>query len=158
TYVYDANDNLVDVTAGQSTKPAPVGLAAYAQEVRTTYAYDRLDQKVGQTEAVGQPEQRRSEFRYTTAGTPFEQRVGLSDTPGYAFPVVSRIGYDVLGRKTEMVEAVGTQEQRRGVKHYDAAGNVVSGTANIGDAPNNPGYDKAVTTTFSYDALNRARE
>src|SRR5262249_53771216 len=122
------------------------------------YAYDGLGQKVGQTEAAGQPEQRRSVYRYNTSGQPFLQTVGLSDTPGYASPVVTWSGYDVLGRANEGVEAVGTRDERAGVKHYDAAGNVVAATVNIGGPPNNPGYDKAVTATFSYDALNRASE
>src|SRR5207249_2654703 len=101
-------------------------------------------------EAVGQPEQRRTEYDYDANGNLTVQRSGLapnSSIAGYQKQVTTRYGYDALNRKTGVTEAAGTEEERRGALSYDAADNlvlVITGMSSLAV------YAHAVVTQYGY--------
>src|SRR5262249_13137174 len=70
----------------------------------------------------------------------------------YGHPITTNSVYDGLNRRTALTEAAGTAEQRLTTTVYDAANNLQSVTTG---QSTNPAYAHPVTTTFTYDALNR---
>jgi len=61
TMVYDAADNLIGVTTGVAPG---VTIPSYDHRVTTSYAYDDLNRRSATSEAVGQPESRRTIYEY----------------------------------------------------------------------------------------------
>src|SRR5439155_5853464 len=138
TMLYDAVGNVISETTGIATNNPHVAT--------TSFIYDALDRPTQIIEAYGV-----SGLQRTTTT--------VYDRDGRVLQVVNPVGtitsiaYDALSRTVQVDEAYGTSVQRSSTMIYDATDNLLSRT--IGIAASNP---QVLTTSFAYDALNRATQ
>jgi YD repeat-containing protein len=151
TYAYNKADQLIRVTD-------PVGVV-------TEVDYDPLGRPNLVTEAVGRPGERSTATKYDAAGQPVEVTRGLAanaelqvgvNTYPYQHKITTSYAYDALGRLdkvTEGVQASGSfgQAQPWSQHKYDAAGNLIRVTTNVG----RPNQAQVSVTRYEYDELFR---
>ncbi len=130
TMAYDAAGNLTQETTGYSPNPA------YSNPSTATYAYDALNRRTSETDAVGTSVVRTSTTAYDPDGNVVKQIDGDGHVTIYA--------YDDLNRRTAQTEGYGTTAASTTTTFYDADGNVVQTIDPDGNS-----------ATFAYDALNR---
>jgi YD repeat-containing protein len=138
TMVYDAADNLISETTGQSST------SSYAHPVTTSHAYDALNRETKTIAGYGTSVAETTTMVYDAVGNLLSETTGQSTTSSYAHVQTTSFGYDALYRQTATIEAYGTSLQRTSTVVYDSADNVLQSI----DAAN-------FTTTATYDALNR---
>jgi YD repeat-containing protein len=112
---------------------------------RTLSGYDALNRLTSLTEAAGLDAERTTTFAYDDGGRLVGQTVGLA--PQRSHVSRTEFDYDALGRRTDVIEAVGEAEQRATVTFFDAADNPVQVIS--------PG---GWFTFSTYDALNQLRQ
>src|SRR5207248_6892497 len=126
TRYFDGADNVVGIVD--------------AKLVLSSMAYDAAGHVAAVMEAWNQPAQRQTTLFYDAIGNLRAQTVGQApaaakvagtDLP-YAHPETTNYGYDAPGRRTDVIEAAGTQEQRQTHLAYDAGGNLVARTTGLG--------------------------
>lgn len=148
TTLYDAADNVREVSrprvpdnplAGQPI-PTPRNFV-------TTYAYNRLNQRTGVTEAVGATaDQRSATMLYDANGNLLSVTTGLAPgNPTREHRITTSYAYDALDRPIKVIEAWNDDSVKRTTTTaYDAVGNVLAVT--------NP---RGFSTAYDYDTLNR---
>jgi RHS repeat-associated protein len=138
TMLYDAADNLLSETIGQSTT------ASYDHHTTTSFGYDALNRVTTQIEGYGTSVAVTATMLYDAADNLLSETTGISSTASYDHHATTSFGYDALNRQTQLVEAFGTTLQRTTTTVYDAADNVLSNTDPLGNV-----------TSYGYDVLNR---
>jgi RHS repeat-associated protein len=141
TFSYDAVDNLLSQTVGQS------GLADYQHAVTTSYGYDARNRPTQFIESWGvTATQRTTTLLYDAADQVLEvTRPQTYDSQSPAVRTTRRFTYDALNRRTTTTEAWAVPSLQRTTTHsYDAADNLLQV-----EAPLNR------TSSFAYDKLNR---
>ena len=139
--------------------------------IKTTYAYDAKGNLIRKTEAVGQPEQRITDYEINNLGQlTKETRKGQTGAPGasgldasvsYVYDnrgnrsevtdpagKISRYTYDLMGNVTQLTDAAG----RNWKAEYDAAGHLLARIDPLGRR-SEAAYDKAGNRIRSTDAL-----
>lgn len=157
-FTYDALGQLQTMTVGYGSPLAQT----------TVYAYDSLGRMTARTVAAGTALARRDETHYNPDGTvDFVVANHVRGTFDPAHPdrdIITRFGYDRLGRQVWVEDAVG----RIDATHYDARGRVDWTIQNIDQLTLDPrtrevafrpfvpaAPDRNVATRYSYDALGR---
>ena len=141
--IYDAADRLLSTRTGLADDPSN------NRPLRTLTAYDALGRAVATTEAVGEPDQRRSTVAYDLGDRVQAVTTGLAADPNYAHPSTTTFAYDDLNREKGRTEAAGQTESRSTTTEYDADDNVTVRTVGLSNTPN---YGHPVQTRTEYDA------
>ncbi len=141
TTVYDAANNLLSETTGQSTT------SSYAHASTTSYAYDALSRVVQTILGYGSSAQSSSTVAYDAGGNVVSSTDGVGDVTSYS--------YDPLSRLVAEVAAYGTSVAVTATMLYDAAGNLLSETTGQSTTL---AYANPATTSYAYDALDRVVE
>ncbi|WP_162542163.1 SdrD B-like domain-containing protein [Gemmata obscuriglobus] len=157
---YDASDNVVRRHAAITANVG--GAESTTNQQLSTYAYDAVNRPISST--VGEPERAVPPggaplLRLTTTSVydAADNLIESVDPDGRR----TSMGYDVLGRQVELVEAFGDAGpggvQRTTTMLYDAADNLLTvWTPRYHDSDLlAPGEPRHVATSFGYDALNR---
>jgi RHS repeat-associated protein len=139
TMIYDAANNLLSRTTGQSTT------STYAQVTTTSYAYDALNRETQVIEAYGVTGLQRTT---TTVLDASSNTLSITDPLSH----ITSFAYNALNQRTQEIDAFGSSVAVTGTMIYDAAGNLQSETTGQSATL---GYDHSVTTSFGYDSLNR---
>jgi RHS repeat-associated protein len=137
TYLYDALQRLLSATN-------PAGQIA-------SFGYDPVGRVTTAIDAFGSPVQRSATMLYDLDGNLVSETTGIATTNPHL--ETTSIGYDLVNRPTQIIEAYGSSVQRTGTMIYDAAGNLLSETTGI--AASNP---VVLTSSFGYDAVNRVTQ
>ncbi|HEY1191216.1 MAG TPA: hypothetical protein VGE74_26515, partial [Gemmata sp.] len=166
TTVYDGRNQLrmaIDAEGGRvrSTYNADGSVASTfdARGTQTAYQYDARGWTQSVTEAVGQPEARRTNWEYDAVGnvtavtsgqSAAPDTVGVQRIPHYGQSSVTTYAYDSLGNRIGMTEGAGWSPipgSRTSTFTYDKAGQLRRSINALG-----------VVTAFDYDVRGRQTE
>jgi YD repeat-containing protein len=155
-------DALHQVTTYTWTTGATAGLLETVTDPLgrlTRYLYDSARRLKEVIRAEGTADQVRATMIYDAAGNLLSQTDGIVSAPSTlrAQTVTTSFSYDPLGRRTAVIEAWGTAQERRTTTVYDELGNVKQVTDPLGRITSY-GYDTAARLARVDEAYNTSEQ
>jgi YD repeat-containing protein len=147
TMIYDAAGNLLSETSGSSST------VGYDQHTTTSYGYDAANRQSQVISGYGSSVAATATMVYDAAGNLLSETTGISATGSYDHHAATSYDYDSMNRQVTVISGYGTPAAVTGTMIYDSAGNLLSETTGVSTTG---AYDHHATTSYGYDALNRA--